>query len=154
LHADCTLGPNAENYFVTVDRISATYTRIVFRPGRGKRPVSDFTVPGVMVDFQEIDSALVLTFENPGPTTRAFAEVKGRVQQVFECTSRFGAAAFPLEGAKQRHRHCLVCLQGEQMVGRNWLPTTARFYLYTESGYSFDGDVPLQELYRKLAEIE
>ena len=151
LHADCTLGSRAENYFVTVDRISATYTRIVFKPARSKGPVSEFTVPGVMAEFEENDTALVLTFENPGPTTRAFTLVNGKVRQAFECTSRFGALAFPLFRDNQVHNHCLVCLQGEEMVGHDWLPTTAKFYVYTETGYKFDGEVPFAELYRKLA---
>jgi hypothetical protein len=153
LHADCTLGANADNWWVTVDRISATHTRIVFKPVDARKPVGDFTVPGILVEFQQIDTALVLTF-NPGPTTRAFTDVNGKVQQVFECSSRFGAVAFPLLGARAAPRHCLVCLQGEQMVGRFRLPTTAKIYLYTESGYTFGGETPFSELYRKLAEIK
>jgi len=154
LHADCDLGVEANHWFAAVDRISATHTRLVFTSVDGKKPASVFTVPGVLENFEEVNTALVLTFGDPGPTTRAFTEVKGRIQQVFECTSRFGALAFPLVEGKQTHRHCLACLQGEQMVGRNWEPTVAKLYVYTGTGYALDAEIPFSELYGRLAHID
>jgi hypothetical protein len=150
LHADCDLGPNADHFWVTVDRTSETETQIVFSPRGGRGGATSFVVHGVLAGFESLATDLVLHFESPGPTTRAYSEVNGKIVQLFECTSRFGAEAVPI-GTK--YGRALVCYQGEQMVGRLWLPTVAKIYLRGDKGYDLVAQVPYRRFFQTLGEI-
>ena len=150
LHADCWLSQNAAGYSVAIDRASATHTRIVFRPKDGIALATSFVVPGVLAQFQTHRNDLLLTFENPGPTTRAYSEVDGKVRQIFECTSRFGAEAVPIW---TEYGGALVCLQGEQMVGSLWLPTVAKIYVRGEKSYELAEEGPYRDLFQTLGRI-
>jgi hypothetical protein len=150
LHADCWLSPNPAGYSVTIDRASATHTRIVFEPKDGKTPATSFIVPGVLAGFETLRSDLVLTFEDPGPTTRAYSEVDGKVRQIFECASRFGATSVPIWTT---YGGALVCYQGEEMVGRLWLPTVAKIYLRSEKSFDLTAEVPYRSFFQTLREV-
>lgn len=150
LHADCALGENPDHFWVTVDRTSATHTRIVFSPRDGNKPATSFVVPGVLVGFETPVNDLVLYFGNSGPTTRAYSVVDGKILQIFECTSRFGAEAVPI---RTMYGGALVCYQGEQMVGRLWLPTVAKIYLRGEKGFDLATEVPYRSLFQTLGKI-
>lgn len=149
LHADCALGPSPTGFWVRVDRVSATHTRIVFKSQDAKKPAATFVVPGILVAFQYMRNDLVLNFE-PGPTTRAYSEIGGKVRQIFECTSRFGAESVPIE---TMYGATLVCFQGAQMVGRLWLPTVAKIYVRGEKSYDLAAEVPYRSLFQALGEI-
>jgi hypothetical protein len=133
-----------------VDRISATHTQIVFSLRQGNKPATSFVVPGVLAGFRYLGVDLVLTFENPGPTTRAYSEVDGKVRQIFECASRFGAGAVPIA---TMYGGALVCYQGEEMVGRLWLPTVARIYLRGEKSFDLAAEVPYRSFFQTLEEL-
>ena len=150
LHADCWLGPGPTRFSVAIDRASATHTRIVFEPEGRTVPATSFMVPGVLDGFETLHDDLVLTFENPGPTTRAYSEVDGKVQQIFECTSRFGGQVLPIDTG---YGGALVCFQGEQMAGRLWLPTVARIYLRGEKGFDLAAEVPYRSFFQTLGEL-
>jgi hypothetical protein len=150
LHADCALGNNPDSFWVTVDRLSATKTRIVFSARDAKVQTASFTTAGVLAGFAALRNDLVLTFENPGPTTRAYSEIDGKVKQTFECTSRFGGEALPISTTQGG---ALVCYQGEKMVGRLWVPTVAKIYLRGEKGFDLVAEVPYSRLFQTLAEI-
>jgi hypothetical protein len=92
---------------------------------------------------------LILSFVYPGPTTRVYSYIDGRVRQTFECTSRFGAIPLPVYAA-----HAIGCLQGEKMVGNLWVPLTVQIFLRHRKGYELAAEVPFEDLYTKLAEIE
>jgi len=150
LHADCALGQNPDLFWVTVDRASATHTQIQFKPQGRDGPATAFVVPGVVAGFEYLGTDLVLTFENPGLTTRAFSEVDGKVRQIFECASRFGAGAVPIA---TMYGGALVCYQGEEMVGRLWLPTVARIYLRGEKSFDLAAEVPYRSFFQTLREV-
>ncbi len=152
LHADCSLGRDPDRFWVTVDRASAAHTRITFNPERPSKttPSFVFVVPGVLAGFGTLGTDLELSFDNPGPITRVYSEVDGKVQQIFECTSRFGAEDVPIGTV---YGGALVCPQGEEMVGRLWLPTIAKIYLRGEKGFELAAEVPYNQLFQTLSEI-
>jgi len=147
LRADCLLG--AQDYHVRLDRVTGVTTRIVFEPDGSKKPPKVLEVPGVLDTFQYRGFDLILTFVYPGPTTRIYTEVDGEIQQIFECTSRFGGISLPLYPGR-----AIGCLQGEKMVGNLWVPLTVQVYLHQKSGYQLAGEVPFDRLYEKLSDIQ
>jgi hypothetical protein len=147
LYADFVLGDG--DYQVHVDRLTASTTRIVFNPYDVKRPRITFDVPGVLDEFDKMGPDLMLSFVYPGPTTIVYSFIDGRVQQTLECTSRFGADPLPVYGT-----HAIGCLRGEKMVGNLWVPVTVQIFLRHRKGYELAAEVPFEDLYTKLDEIE
>jgi hypothetical protein len=147
LYADCYLGDG--DYRVQLYRVSATMTHIVFKPYDAKRPRVTLNVEGVLEGFENMGPDLILSFVNPGPTTRVYSEVDGRVQQTLECTSRLGAIPLPIYAV-----HAIGCLRGEKMVGNLWVPVTVQIFLRHRKGYELAAEVPFEDLYSKLDEIE
>ncbi len=145
LYADCTLGGSF--YHVRVFRVTATMTRIVFKPDYTRLRTVTLEVPGVLSGFQNLGPDLILEFD--GPTTRVYTEVDGTVRETMKCTSRFGAIPLPILGGR-----AVGCLRGEKMVGNLWLPLRVQIYLGDKDGYHVAAEVPFEHLYEKLGQIQ
>ncbi|MGI0134465.1 MAG: hypothetical protein ACREBW_05860 [Candidatus Micrarchaeaceae archaeon] len=122
---------------------------IVFTPDNGRASVT-FKQPGTLVSYSLLSGDdLLLTFENPGPDTRVFGEVDGKIKSLLDCTSRFGAAPLPF-----RARTGVVCFEGAKWIGSLLVPSRAKIYLRYKIGYKLETECPTNELYRVMQEID
>ena len=84
----------------------------------------------------------MLTFVGPGPASKVFTQIAGKVQQILDCSSRFGAVRSPLIDPP-----AIFCYEGALFIGDLILPANVKIYVKGSDGrYSLSETVKYSDL--------
>ncbi len=129
LRTKCFLGVRSVEYRVSVRQISSSTSDVMFERVDRRQVAQHFNIPGVLDTFDYRGTDLMLTFVSPGPASRVFTELGGKIEQVLKCSSRFGAVRSSLVVPP-----AILCFQGQQFSGNLIIPNIVEVYLKVSNG--------------------
>jgi hypothetical protein len=115
----------------------------------GKKVDFRFDLAGVATEMGLIGGDFTVTLVTPGPTTRVYGEIGGRVQEIFTCTSRFGGTVIESPALQ-----VAACFEGERVVGDRFLPERVKLFVRKQSGYAYAGESNFSAMYEEINALQ